>query len=317
MNFPKGFPKEVFLEMICNELATLMGYSDFDSLNKNADFICVNLNNNKILQTYIELNSPVRKLSLTHEKNFDSMIKAIAYARIIPSDVDVFIEYFNRDNLINKFEQGINYGNLAFMAIKNEKYVWVHATYVIHKVDDIYVLYCYFYEFDNYQKRMDKIKNMAEVDQLTNVYNRYMLEKVLDKFINQDLNTSGAIALMDIDDFKYVNDTFGHVKGDDVLKKTANKLLKIFNHDYEYVFRFGGDEFVVLSTSPSESFLDKLKLFIKDPIFINDHKITNSIGYLKIHSKKCDKNAIISKADEALYKSKRNGKNRISEYLGC
>jgi diguanylate cyclase (GGDEF)-like protein len=70
---------------------------------------------------------------------------------------------------------------------------------------------------------MDKIKNMAEVDQLTNVYNRYMLEKVLDKFINQDLNTSGAIALMDIDDFKYVNDTFGHVKGDDVLKKTAKR----------------------------------------------------------------------------------------------
>lgn len=163
-------------------------------------------------------------------------------------------------------------------------------------------------------------KDLEEIsikDPLTDVYNKRHFYNVLETLSDDEKEIT--FIMIDIDFFKNFNDNYGHLKGDEVLKKVAKILESTFSEDY--VFRYGGEEFAIVSEkSLKESLLlisilrDKLyKENIKHEFSAVSDRVTISIGIKcsKISSKE-DIEKIIIDADERLYKSKINGRNRYT-----
>jgi diguanylate cyclase (GGDEF)-like protein len=150
------------------------------------------------------------------------------------------------------------------------------------------------------------------IDELTQIYNRKKLESVKDSLINQNI----CVILFDIDNFKHINDTYGHLKGDEVLQTLANTIKhKVRSSDL--FIRWGGEEFIIILQNLSDKEIAH-KLAEKLRITINEINIPEvghfscsfgvSCGIIKTQD---DIDKILNKADELLYKAKRNGKNRV------
>lgn len=158
------------------------------------------------------------------------------------------------------------------------------------------------------------LNQLAITDKLTSIFNRRYLDNILlekiEKFNKKEQNKL-SIIFIDIDDFKKINDNFGHVKGDKVLVEFS-EIIK-FNIRTEDVFgRWGGEEFIIISESSLETTAEiasKLKNVIEEHTFCKDLKLTSSFGITT-----CKYNdtlsTIIQKADYALYQAKKNGKNQ-------
>lgn len=162
--------------------------------------------------------------------------------------------------------------------------------------------------------------NLSNTDPLTSLLNK----KAGERSCTEYLNTVGdkqcyAAMMLDLDDFKMVNDSFGHRRGDDILKLFGHSLKDLFDTD-DIVSRIGGDEFFVLMKDITD--IKSAEQKAKDIIAIND-KIKEqtgtscSIGAVFVKGKKLLFEDIYDSADKALYMSKRSGKNRyeIIEYI--
>ncbi len=151
------------------------------------------------------------------------------------------------------------------------------------------------------------LSEIASIDTLTGLNNRRIV-----KYIRK----CDGILMMDIDDFKSINDSFGHDIGDYVLKGVA-QILKNNVRICDYAFRFGGDEFVVaFSGCPKEVILDrceKVRSEINDKMIIQNKNITVSVG-VALNENNLSVDELMKNADIALYESKRNGKNQVTRY---
>ena len=158
-----------------------------------------------------------------------------------------------------------------------------------------------------------RLKQKAEHDQLTGLINRTALDE-----IRQSLSKSKdriALLLIDVDRFKQINDTFGHVTGDQVLKHVADSLSSCFRQT-DYVGRTGGDEFVVIMTGCTGS-RDELEELIRTKVLLLREKLqappanvpapTVSIGIAINEEGYSD--SLYGNADFALYKVKKAGRD--------
>lgn len=168
------------------------------------------------------------------------------------------------------------------------------------------------------KSKFEILINQAQRDPLTQLYNQRVSEDFIQEYLcNSDTKSSDALLVIDIDDFKTVNDTFGHLEGNEVLI-AVSKILLHNTCDEDIVARIGGDEFMIFMKSLTKEFIIKRindildetnKIKVKD-----NHKITLSIGIAFVNdSIKLYKN-LFSKADKALYVAKADGKNRYSVY---
>ncbi|WP_372768098.1 diguanylate cyclase domain-containing protein [Pseudoalteromonas sp.] len=153
-------------------------------------------------------------------------------------------------------------------------------------------------------------------DKLTRLWNRYGIEEFLHIDILRASRTNHSLALLmiDIDNFKQINDDYGHLAGDSILKEVAKLLSKNVRRG-DLVGRWGGEEFIVILT---EFKTDKIDAFAKKFVnIINSHNfqlgqpVTISLGYTLFHPGDNIED-LISRADEALYISKANGKNQAN-----
>ncbi|EYE89091.1 hypothetical protein Q428_04390 [Fervidicella metallireducens AeB] len=169
------------------------------------------------------------------------------------------------------------------------------------------------------EKAYDKIKEMAVTDALTGVYNRAYIKDYLDKIINKYDSASYKLScfMIDIDNFKKVNDTFGHLVGDEVLKDVA-KICKEIIRDNGAVIRFGGEEFLIILNKD----IDNSKIIAEDirsicsKSIVGDCKYTISIGVCNFNVIKLnhlnDFQKGLQEADRMLYISKNSGKNMVT-----
>lgn len=151
------------------------------------------------------------------------------------------------------------------------------------------------------------LATIVNIDPLTGLYNRRILERI------RQCN----IALMcDIDNFKEINDTYGHDVGDYVIKNIAS-VLRENTRINDYVCRLGGDEFFVGFTNCEYDFIfercEKIKQEIERRIQLPDKKVTISIG-IAFNKNNESITELMKKADEALYESKNNNKNMVTLY---
>ena len=164
-----------------------------------------------------------------------------------------------------------------------------------------------------------KQNDINEIDFTTKLLNKQTTFKQLEEYLKSinEKPESFTLAMADIDFFKKINDTYGHLAGDEILKQISECLIKNTKGD-DIVGRFGGEEFIILlkntNLDNSKALLEKIRKDIDDLIvkynnFIIDN-LNISIGAVFNQDNNTDLNNLIEKADKALYNVKENGRNQ-------
>ena len=166
------------------------------------------------------------------------------------------------------------------------------------------------------------LESIATMDGLTNILNRRGLEDAASKMqgICKRINLSMAVLLIDIDHFKKVNDKYGHLYGDEVLRHLANTIAKILRTG-DVVGRYGGEEFAVFLPNTTErdaaGLAERIRAGVEAAV-LNDGQIailaTVSIGVADSVRAGYEFKGLIAAADSALYGAKNSGRNRIKRY---
>ncbi|MFL0798721.1 MAG: GGDEF domain-containing protein [Cellvibrionaceae bacterium] len=162
----------------------------------------------------------------------------------------------------------------------------------------------------------------ANTDRLTSLLNRQSLERKLSRILQQAPHECRShaieriIVIFDIDHFKKVNDSLGHLYGDEVLLRVAQTAEKMFRVD-DWLFRYGGEEFIIIlhdvNLTSAHSILERFRKAIEDLHFPALEGVTVSIGFSELeHSLPMNDN--LEHADKALYYSKNNGRNQTHCY---
>ena len=189
------------------------------------------------------------------------------------------------------------------------------------------------------EERVYHASHESERDKLTGLYNRRSLERQLQRLLQQrselvrqvsaalpvayeqrQAHTGEAphvwLGILDIDHFKRINDNFGHIYGDEVILLLAQQMRASFRQG-DALFRFGGEEFVILFSATDEAtvktVLDRFRQRIADYEFPQIGHITISIGYARIGEHDYPASAV-DRADQALYYVKQHGRNGIRGY---
>ena len=166
-----------------------------------------------------------------------------------------------------------------------------------------------------------KLSRLATIDALTGIGNRRYYFDLGEKafFLAKRQNRPLCLLTLDIDNFKTINDTYGHSIGDEVLKNVA-QCMSEFLRKSDVLARVGGEEFsiVLADTSIQEGrgYAEKLRAAIeRKPYYLNDRPIvvTASFGITQMIQKDSSLDSLYARADKALYQAKQEGKNRVCE----
>ena len=167
------------------------------------------------------------------------------------------------------------------------------------------------------KKNQELLEQKAERDSLTDLYNKAKMRKLVEKHIRQADDTEGAFIIIDIDDFKTINDTCGHLYGDEVLIKIANTILISAGME-DYAGRIGGDEFCVFCRGKNvgQHAVETAERISRmaDQIQLSGRRVTLSMGISRYPEDASSYEELYQKADQALYRVKRSGKNAFSVY---
>ncbi|HAS74696.1 MAG TPA: hypothetical protein DCS67_11185, partial [Clostridiales bacterium UBA8960] len=173
-----------------------------------------------------------------------------------------------------------------------------------------------FYVFiDNYN-----LKKLSTIDKLTGVYLRKHIEQqfAIQMSISRQHNYNLSVIMLDIDKFKSVNDTYGHRRGDEILSQIGELLNKSVRST-DYVARYGGEEFIILlpETDAVSGYkvAEKIRKMIESGKLLGDERdLTVSLGVATYPEDGANEEELIEKADQALYYSKNNGRNRSTSW---
>jgi diguanylate cyclase (GGDEF)-like protein/PAS domain S-box-containing protein len=167
-----------------------------------------------------------------------------------------------------------------------------------------------------------RLQHMSDHDRLTGLANRSLLHGRLQASIDEALSsaTTGALAFIGVDNFKHINDTFGHDSGDEVLRSIAERL-RLSLRDDDMVARVGGDEFVLLMNKQADvghiaEQVERTRLAIAAPIRVGGREImaSSSIGVSLFPDNGVTAEQIMRAADAAMYHAKTMGKNNCQFY---
>ena len=163
-------------------------------------------------------------------------------------------------------------------------------------------------------ERRIELKELAHKDGLTKLYNRYGFDELADKMISKNPQAHYVAAMLDVDDFKIVNDMYGHAYGDKVLIRVATSMQEFFPTS-ALLGRNGGDEFCILLPDGAKELLIE---FSKIPKTFTYHgqtyTITISLGYAEYPNNASERSQLMRCADAALYEVKLHGKNGCMAY---
>ena len=168
------------------------------------------------------------------------------------------------------------------------------------------------------KEHKNKYQILAHTDSLTGIYNRYGFDELAEKMISKNPQTHFVAALLDIDDFKFINDIYGHSYGDMALKNLADSMKAFFPSD-ALLGRNGGDEFCILLPNCTFTEADvQLHQFTELPKVFSchgeEHAFYISLGYAEYPTFASNRSQLMRCADAALYEIKLHGKNGCMVY---
>ena len=221
----------------------------------------------------------------------------------------------------------------VFPAINNEREVFAAFIFTGRAPleNELHLIHALLKVYSNYMALLDKTQR----DKLTGLFNRETLDTELTKsIINYQLGLSSSknidhhspdrpatksayVGIIDIDHFKSINDNFGHLYGDEILVLVARFLRENFTRKEDLVYRYGGEEFVVLLGSNTHDnavqAFERMRKNIENHQFPQIDSVTVSIGFVAINGQESASDAI-GQADKALYYAKEHGRNQTISY---
>ncbi len=249
--------------------------------------------------------------------DFDGF-KTMVSKYIFEDDVQLFSGNFDLPYITEKIKSE---GNQIYfegrMLTDEEDYRWfsILLTKETSSSDDGYVL-CLIQSINERKQNEDKLRLEAEKDPLTKLYNKITTRSLIEECLEQNPSSQHALIIIDIDNFKTINDTRGHAVGDQILLAFAAELNKNFR-ETDILGRAGGDEFVVLikNVQSIAMICDKLQhLSSSFKKYGIDHgfpgRLSTSIGVAMFNKDGRTYEELFKKADAALYEAKRNGKDQ-------
>jgi diguanylate cyclase (GGDEF)-like protein len=212
----------------------------------------------------------------------------------------------------------INIQVLANAGVEDKKWFLVRGNGLIDEEKNIHLVHGIILDITKMKEQELYIEFYARHDFLTHLPNRMTFMERLDDELKKGY--AGAVFLLDIDNFKTINDTLGHLYGDELLKQIANRLLSVVDNDM-MVARLGGDEFLVLvSNIPTlegiEQYAQTLKNVFQEAFVIEgkENHINYSMGITCYPSDSNNMNELIMNADTAMYEIKHREKNNYIYY---
>lgn len=198
----------------------------------------------------------------------------------------------------------------------NGRYVWCHFIGQVKTGSDgKRRMYGMWSDIDALKNEMNELEKRAKLDPLTGVFNKGEIQRMIRKTLAEHPEKQHALAIFDLDDFKDINDKYGHLYGDRVLIYIAN-LFKVLLEKNEFIGRFGGDEFIVFFSDckDRETAEKKVrKLFEAKQVPYCDADVSIplslSIGAACTDGREVTLQELLEKADAALYEVKKQGKN--------
>jgi len=287
------------------------------------------------IQRFTKLEIIKNKKQYIIKKEIDTIFNNLNHLfqekNIIPSTSDkekFFSEFYSLKKLWNKIKT--NNSNLIPLSeeawqksntlIKQYEYIHQKKFLSILKNMDIFIYLSILFLTIITLMVYFKIKKGLEIDlihdKLTGIYNRLFFDKKYSYLINKSKkeNIPLSIIIIDIDNFKIINDTYGHKKGDLILKQVS-QTIKNSIRKTDSAFRYGGEEFVALlpNTSLEKAFTiaKRINENIPQQVKLDDNKpvtISGGVGEYKINEHPKE---FFKRVDEALYEAKRSGKNKI------
>ena len=178
---------------------------------------------------------------------------------------------------------------------------------------------------DELKRSNELLRKLSITDPLTHLHNRRHLMEMVEKEFQRAARKGGYLSLviLDIDYFKKINDTYGHQEGDKVLASLADIVRKGLR-SYDVAARYGGEEFVLLLPETplyeAQTIAERLRTEVQDHIFngsLQGQVITISLGVATYPSSRIESiDSLFRQADEALYRAKQNGRNRVEIMTG-
>ncbi|MBQ3140777.1 MAG: diguanylate cyclase, partial [Clostridia bacterium] len=206
----------------------------------------------------------------------------------------------------------------ARIADRNGEYIWyrVRAKSVFDENGRLMRIIGYLSDIDSLKSKAISMQYLAESDALTGVRNKHFAQRAVEDYLKKrEPDSLAALLVMDLDNFKQVNDTYGHLHGDNLLMQVGAALRKLFRAD-DVIGRIGGDEFIVLLkdipnremvTARCRLLLDTFELLFKKNV--GNLPVSFSIGGVLVPDHGDSYDELFRRADFALYRAKDQGKN--------
>lgn len=246
---------------------------------------------------------------------FRELTKALTNS-LTKEEMQVLHEYGDAAAREKMFAEGnLNHRFYYRRSIGNELH-WVELTVYLFREQVSGSVYALLYLKDvNAEKERELAQlDAANRDPLTAIYNRTAFEREMTRsIIESTASPCGYLLLLDVDNFKQINDLHGHMEGDTMLKMVSHQLLQTFRKG-DVIGRMGGDEFLVYirGSIPRESLEQRLAHFLEQLRTNSHNMLTCSMGLTLVTGERFDYGRSLSQADTAMYYSKRHGKNNYS-----
>ncbi len=236
---------------------------------------------------------------------------------LLPGDQEAYRMRLSAETIKKMYLEGSRTGKASFRRRVDGRYRWVEL--VVHVFQEEYAenMYALMYlkDIDMEKKRELAQERAARRDSLTGVFNRGVFEKEVTAYMARARGGRGALLLVDLDDFKSINDRYGHLEGDAALKSLTGILKNVFGNA-GIVGRLGGDEFMVfVKNIDTKADMDRsMRLLTEALEKACSIPVSCSVGITFADKEEFCYKESIKQADIALYESKRKGKNTHTYY---
>lgn len=207
----------------------------------------------------------------------------------------IFLQYFN-PSMFHR-EQSIH-----------EKILSVYSQILTIFLSLYFLMYIYFQELKSKKESLEKL---AKNDPLTGIFNRNHFFEKVEFCLKNTFDKNMYLMMFDIDDFKNLNDKYGHLEGDKVILKVVEIIKNNISED-DFIGRYGGDEFVVFFNNKNDDYIREFCFKIKNSIqSINFFESISMSGGISKYDKNFDMDTFIKIADDKMYEVKRSGKGKV------
>lgn len=262
-----------------------------------------------------------RSLGISPNLPYDKWLAEVARNQIHEDYGPGYVSTFSPDNVLKAYREGTDSLQYEFPLLAEDgEYRWkrIIARIFFWEEDKSVRLFTYRQNIDEEKRKEEHIRDQMQRDSLSGLYNKAATQQKISDALESGQGKRFAFFIIDLDDFKLVNDRFGHVVGDEVLVGFSKRLKEQFR-DEDIVGRVGGDEFTAFIPINSMNWLEKKVqqlsgALAQDFVGVERSRVSASIGVAVSPEGGTDFETLYKNADKALYEAKAQGKGSYVIY---